>query len=105
MPIYSPKSPSTVSALTHRHPRFAPGDLQTGTCSWQFITSLTDNLRLCYGRCTAETAARGSAELTAWRDRFLVDLLALRAGPDPRGPAIRRCATPAASRRWRSIRR
>jgi 3-hydroxyacyl-CoA dehydrogenase len=27
-----------------------------------------------------ETAGRGIAELTAWRDRFLVDLLALRAG-------------------------
>ena len=29
---------------------------------------------------TAETAWRGIAELAAWRDRFLVDLLALRAG-------------------------
>jgi hypothetical protein len=29
---------------------------------------------------TAETAGRGVAELAAWRDRFLVDLLALRAG-------------------------
>ena len=27
----------------------------------------------------AETAGRGIAELAAWRDRFLVDLLALRA--------------------------
>jgi 3-hydroxyacyl-CoA dehydrogenase len=29
---------------------------------------------------TAETAGRGIAELEAWRDRFLVDLLALKAG-------------------------
>jgi len=29
---------------------------------------------------TAETAGRGIAELAAWRDRFLVDLLPLRAG-------------------------
>ena len=29
---------------------------------------------------TAEVAGRGIAELAAWRDRFLVDLLALRAG-------------------------
>jgi len=29
---------------------------------------------------TAETAGRGIAELAAWRDHFLVDLLALRAG-------------------------
>jgi len=28
----------------------------------------------------AEVAGRGIAELAAWRDRFLVDLLALRAG-------------------------
>jgi len=28
--VSSPKSPSTVSALTHPHPRFAHGDLQTG---------------------------------------------------------------------------
>jgi carnitine 3-dehydrogenase len=29
---------------------------------------------------TAATAGRGIAELAAWRDRFLVDLLVLRAG-------------------------
>jgi len=29
---------------------------------------------------TAETTGRGVAELAGWRDRFLVDLLALRAG-------------------------
>jgi hypothetical protein len=29
---------------------------------------------------TAETAGRGITELAAWRDRFLVDLLTLRAG-------------------------
>ena len=29
---------------------------------------------------TAETAGRGVADLTAWRDGFLVDLLALRSG-------------------------
>jgi hypothetical protein len=29
---------------------------------------------------TAETAGCGIAELAAWRDRFLVDLLALKAG-------------------------
>src|SRR3984893_2521675 len=29
---------------------------------------------------TAETAGRGIAELAAWRNRFLVDLLPLRAG-------------------------
>ena len=29
---------------------------------------------------TAEVAGRGIAELAAWRDHFLVDLLALRAG-------------------------
>jgi hypothetical protein len=44
------------------------------------MASPADNLRLCYGKCTAETAGRGIAELAAWRDRFLVDLLALRAG-------------------------
>jgi hypothetical protein len=35
---------------------------------------------------TAETAGRGIAELAAWRDRFLVDLLALRAGQKYRAP-------------------
>jgi len=29
---------------------------------------------------TAETAGRGVAELAAWRDDFLVDLLALKSG-------------------------
>jgi hypothetical protein len=38
------------------------------------MASPADNLRLCYGKCTAETAGRGIAELAAWRDRFLVDL-------------------------------
>jgi hypothetical protein len=35
---------------------------------------------------TAETAGRGIAELASWRDRFLVDLLALRAGQKYRAP-------------------
>jgi len=34
MPISSPKSLSTVSASTPHHPRFAPGDVETGTRSW-----------------------------------------------------------------------
>ena len=45
--------------------------------------TLTSDLkeRLAAG-ITAETAGRGIAELAAWRDRFLVDRLALRAGLD-----------------------
>jgi carnitine 3-dehydrogenase len=51
--------------------------------SWEALGNprLTSELkeRLAAG-ITAEVAGRGIAELAAWRDRFLVDLLALRAG-------------------------
>ena len=43
--------------------------------------ALTPELRERLGNgIAAETAGRGIAELAAWRDLFLVDLLALKAG-------------------------